>query len=139
MGRPIPPLPLFGGTGITSGFAFFPVPDLRIWPPYPPPTIGAGFGFEISGLSGIRIVVEASTNLAAPSWVALQSFTLTNNGAYFIDPQWTNYSSRFALRHGSPEQTVEPIYLYAYPLGNPSMSALSLAALGKGRLRPTHL
>jgi hypothetical protein len=36
------------------------------------------FGFNITGTAGIPIVIEATTNLAAQSWVPLQSGTLTN-------------------------------------------------------------
>ena len=53
------------------------------------------FGFNIAGTSGIPLVVEACTNLAAPLWVPLQGFTLTNGSVYFSDPQWTNFSDRF--------------------------------------------
>ena len=52
-------------------------------------------GFNITGTPDIPIVVEASTSLAAPSWVPLQSCTLTNGLIYFSDPQWTNYPGRF--------------------------------------------
>jgi hypothetical protein len=53
------------------------------------------FGFNITGTADIPIVIEASRDLAAPSWVALQSSTLTNGLIYFNDPQWTNYPARF--------------------------------------------
>lgn len=59
------------------------------------------FGFTISGTTNIPIVVEASTNLARPSWTALQNCTLTNGSVYFSDPAWTNYSARF-YRFRSP-------------------------------------
>ena len=52
------------------------------------------FGFNITGTPDIPLVVEASTNAAAGSWVSLQSGTLTNGLIYFIDPQWTNYPNR---------------------------------------------
>lgn len=53
------------------------------------------FGFNIAGTSGIPLVVEACTNLAAPLWVPLQGFTLTNGSVHFDDPQWTNFPDRF--------------------------------------------
>jgi hypothetical protein len=53
-----------------------------------------GFGFNITGTPDIPIVVEATTNLAAQSWVPLQSSTLTNGLIYFSDGQWTNYPGR---------------------------------------------
>ena len=53
------------------------------------------FGFDITGTTNIPIVLEAATNLTAAPWTALQSCTLTNGSAYFSDPNWTNYPSRF--------------------------------------------
>jgi hypothetical protein len=52
------------------------------------------FGFNIAGTTDIPIVVEATTNLAAQSWVPLQSCTLTNGLIHFSDAQWSNYSGR---------------------------------------------
>jgi hypothetical protein len=52
------------------------------------------FGFTITGTADIPIVVEACTNLANASWVALQSLNLTNGAFYFSDPNWTNYPAR---------------------------------------------
>jgi hypothetical protein len=59
-----------------------------------------GFGFTITGSSNLVLVVEAATNLAFPSWSPLSTNTLdtfvgTNGTAYFSDPQWANYPSRF--------------------------------------------
>ena len=53
------------------------------------------FGFNITGTSNMAVVVEASTNLANPTWFPLRTNTLTGGSCYFSDPQWTNYSSRF--------------------------------------------
>ena len=47
------------------------------------------------------IVVEASTNLANPVWIPLQTNTLNGSQVYFSDPQWTNYHGRF-YRLSSP-------------------------------------
>jgi len=55
------------------------------------------FGFNItrhSRTADIPLVVEATTKLAASSWVSLQSCTLTHSLIYFNDAQWTNYPSR---------------------------------------------
>src|SRR5262249_36076871 len=52
------------------------------------------FGFNITGTTNIPIVVEATTNLASGSWVALQNYTLTNGSIYFSDSAWTNYPTR---------------------------------------------
>jgi hypothetical protein len=53
------------------------------------------FGFNITGTANIPLVVEASPDIAARSWVAVQSYTLTNGLIFFSDPQWRNYQSRF--------------------------------------------
>jgi hypothetical protein len=53
------------------------------------------FGFNISGTPDIPLVIEASVQLAAPSWTGLQTSTLTNGLIYFSDPQWTNHPERF--------------------------------------------
>jgi hypothetical protein len=53
------------------------------------------FGFTINWASGMTVVVEASTDLANPTWTALATNTLTSGSAYFSDPQWTSYPNRF--------------------------------------------
>ena len=54
------------------------------------------FGFTITWASGGTVVVEASTNLANPTWYPLATNTLTSGGSsYFSDPTWTNYPGRF--------------------------------------------
>ncbi len=52
------------------------------------------FGFTITGNSNLVVVVEASS-LANPTWVPLQTNTLTGGSCYFSDPDWTNYPVRF--------------------------------------------
>jgi hypothetical protein len=52
------------------------------------------FGFNITGTSGLVIVVEACTNLATPIWFPVRTNTLTGGSSYFSDPQWTNYPAR---------------------------------------------
>ena len=54
-----------------------------------------GFGFIISWLTNISVVVEASTNLANPVWSPVSTNTFTGGTSYFSDPQWTNYPARF--------------------------------------------
>ena len=54
----------------------------------------SGFGFNITGTTNIPIVVEACTNLANATWVALQSLDLTNGTFYFSDPNWLNFRAR---------------------------------------------
>lgn len=53
------------------------------------------FGFNITGTSGLKIVVEACADLTNPSWTPLQTNTLTSDTLYFSDPNWTNYPTRF--------------------------------------------
>lgn len=53
------------------------------------------FGFNIAGAADIPLVVEASNDLGARSWVPLQACTLTNGLIYFSDVHWTNYTGRF--------------------------------------------
>jgi hypothetical protein len=60
-----------------------------------------GFGFIISWATNIPVVVEASSNLANPSWSPISTNILTDGTAYFTDPAWTNYPNRF-YRLSSP-------------------------------------
>ena len=53
------------------------------------------FGFNITWASGMTVVVEASTNLANPTWYPLATNTVNGGSSYFSDPQWTNYPARF--------------------------------------------
>ncbi len=57
--------------------------------------INGQFGFDIKGDPGIPIMVEACTNLADPVWTPVQSMTVTNGLVYFIDPNWSNYPTRY--------------------------------------------
>jgi uncharacterized repeat protein (TIGR03803 family) len=54
-----------------------------------------GFGFNISGYSNQVVAVESCANLAAPSWVPLQTNTIGDGLIYFVDPDWKNYTCRF--------------------------------------------
>ncbi len=55
----------------------------------------APFTFTIAGTTNIPFVVEACTNLHLPSWIPLQSATLTNGSVDFADPQWRDLPARF--------------------------------------------
>ena len=83
-----------GTTGWSTNFA-------EVWQPQVLTTDGTfgvrtnRFGFTINWASGMTVVVEASTNLANPTWIPLATNTLTGASAYFSDPQWTNYATRF--------------------------------------------
>ncbi len=87
-----------GATGWTNPFAGLPV---VLWNPVIQTGDGSfgvqsnQFGFNITGIANIPIVVEACTNLANPMWAPLLAGTLTNGALYFSDPGWTNYPERF--------------------------------------------
>jgi hypothetical protein len=89
-------LPGTTGWGATAGGA-----PARLWNPQMQTSDASfgvrrdAFGFQIVGTADIPLAIEASTGLAAQSWVRLQIFTLTNGQIYFSDSQWTNYPSRF--------------------------------------------
>ncbi|MGA2659967.1 MAG: leucine-rich repeat domain-containing protein [Verrucomicrobiota bacterium] len=69
----------------------------RLWNPKAktPTVLDNQFTFDITGTKSIPIVVEASTNLASGTWVALQTATLTNGLLHFTDPDWITYPTRF--------------------------------------------
>jgi Tol biopolymer transport system component len=52
-----------------------------------------GFGFNITGTSGLVVVVEGCS-LVNPDWVPLQTNTIIGGSCYFSDPDWTNYPVR---------------------------------------------
>ncbi len=54
-----------------------------------------GFSFTISWATNAPVVVEGCTNMANPVWTPVSTNSLTGGTAYFNDPQWTNYPSRF--------------------------------------------
>ena len=51
------------------------------------------FGFQVSWAAGQTVVVEASVNMK--EWQPILTNILATGSAYFSDPQWTNYPSRF--------------------------------------------
>jgi hypothetical protein len=53
-----------------------------------------GFGFNITGTPDIPIVIEASADFTALSWIPLQTCSLTNGLIYFSDSQSANYPRR---------------------------------------------
>lgn len=59
------------------------------------------FGFTISWATNASVIVQASTNLANPTWIPVATNVLNNGTNYFSDPQWTNYPDRF-YRVGAP-------------------------------------
>ena len=85
----------------TTGWATFSLLPIALWRPQVltgEDSFGIQtnqFGFNINWASGMTVVVEASTNLANPIWIPLQTNTLTGGSIYFCDPGWTNYPTRF--------------------------------------------
>ena len=87
-----------GATGWTDFFATYPA---VLWNPQ----VQTGdasfgvrtnqFGFNITGASGLTLVVEACTNLGNPVWLPVGTNTFTGDSSYFGDPYWTNYPGRF--------------------------------------------
>jgi hypothetical protein len=62
------------------------------------PTFGIqtnAFGFRISWATNASVSVEASTDLANPTWSPVGTYTLIDGWSYFSDPQWADYSNRF--------------------------------------------
>jgi uncharacterized repeat protein (TIGR03803 family) len=55
--------------------------------------ISNGFGFNLSGMAGQTVVIEASTNLT--SWTPLLTNSLLTGCFYFNDPASTNFAQRF--------------------------------------------
>lgn len=53
------------------------------------------FGFNIDWAKGMKVVIEASTNPTAPTWLPLQTNTLTADSLFFTDPDWTSHPARF--------------------------------------------
>ena len=90
-----------GTTGWSSTFGGRPTAPWVL--PYPvildfAPSFGVqtdGFSFTISWATNTPVVVEASTNLANPSWSPVGTNTLTAGSSYFSDPQWANHPGRF--------------------------------------------
>lgn len=53
------------------------------------------FGFNIDWAKGMKVVIEASSNPTAPTWLPLQTNTLTADSLFFTDPDWTSHPARF--------------------------------------------
>jgi alpha-tubulin suppressor-like RCC1 family protein len=95
--------PTFGGV-LFGGTIFGAVPTM-LWNPQVQVNDGGfgvqtnQFGFNITGTSGLVIVVEACTSLCDPLWQPVQTNTITGGSFYFGDAQWTNYPGRFYRIH----------------------------------------
>jgi hypothetical protein len=55
--------------------------------------ISNGFGFDLGGMAGQTVVIEASTNLT--SWTPLLTNSLLTGCFYFNDCDSTNIAQRF--------------------------------------------
>jgi hypothetical protein len=51
------------------------------------------FGFNLSGISGQSVIIEASTDLL--DWLSLSTNALGSGAVYFSDPGSTNFTRRF--------------------------------------------
>jgi hypothetical protein len=51
--------------------------------------------FTITWASDQTVVVEATTDLANPTWLAVGTNTLLNGICHFRDPEWNEYPARF--------------------------------------------
>jgi len=56
-----------------------------------------GFGFIMSWATNASVVIEASTTLPVPTWLAISTNTISASAGWslFTDPGWTNFPSRF--------------------------------------------
>jgi hypothetical protein len=96
--------PTFGGSGVFDGdhnATVYYLPGTTGWDPQVQTSgtsfgVGTnGFGFTITGNSGLTTLVQACTNLDQPDWSAVGTNTLIGDASYFSDPEWTNYTTRF--------------------------------------------
>jgi hypothetical protein len=62
---------------------------------------GNQFGFDITGTSGLVIIVEASDTLSNPQWTPISTNTLAEVPLKFDDAAWRNHQSRL-YRFRSP-------------------------------------
>ena len=53
------------------------------------------FGFNLTGTSGLNIVVEACEDLAHPVWTPVGTNTLAGGASYFSDSNWAEHPARF--------------------------------------------
>jgi hypothetical protein len=53
------------------------------------------FGFTMVWTNNPVVIVQACSNLNNPAWLPISTNTLTAGVAYFNDPQWAQYSSRY--------------------------------------------
>jgi hypothetical protein len=54
-----------------------------------------GFGFNIEWARLTTVVVQATTNLANPTWLPLKTIPLYYGPVFFRDEEWKNYPARF--------------------------------------------
>jgi hypothetical protein len=86
----------------TAGWADFSANNgVYLWNPLGPSghvSIGVQsnqFGFNFNGPGDLLVVVEATTNLADPVWIPLETNTLRNGSFNFSEPLQTNISGRY--------------------------------------------
>jgi hypothetical protein len=91
----LPGTPGWGATydGIPTAPWYLPNPSILTFEPFGIQT--NAFVFTISWATNMPVIVDACTNLSNPDWQPVQTNTLAAGTAYFSDPQWASYSSRF--------------------------------------------
>jgi hypothetical protein len=89
-------LPQTKGWGTTFGGAPAVLWNPQASPPRVAPAVGPNaLSFMIAGDESLNVIVEASTNLVNPVWVAVGTNALAGGPSAFNDTAWTNVSSRF--------------------------------------------
>ena len=87
-----------GTSGWGATFAYRPTAPWNPQVPTSDPSFGVGmnrFGFTITGGTNLVVVIEATTDLADPSWLPVATNVLTDGSAYFSDSRWTDDPARF--------------------------------------------
>ena len=93
--------------GTTNWSSFLGGRPTALWDPHiltDDPTFGmsAGrFGFTVTNMVDIRVIIEATTNLAGTNWTQVQNSTTLNQSLHFSEPDWATLSKRF-YRLSSP-------------------------------------
>jgi hypothetical protein len=75
-------------------FGLVPTPEIRV-------ADGAfgfhpnGFGFNLVGLTGQAVIIDACTNLAAPQWCPIQTNVFGSGPIPFADPDAVSHPAGF--------------------------------------------
>jgi BspA type Leucine rich repeat region (6 copies) len=103
----IPAATVYYFSGTTNWFSYLGSRPTVLWDPHiltVDPTFGmsAGrFGFTVTNMADIRVIIEATTNLSGTGWTQVRNSTTLNQSLYFSDPDTATYSKRL-YRLSSP-------------------------------------